>query len=79
MMTIKNMKKKIMNLYYNHKFVALYKRLARVCEFLNESYPAKICKLAASDIEEATTRGIEIIKRRKDNNAYIGDLYSEVK
>lgn len=65
--------------YYNYKFMTLFNRLSRVCKFLNELYPAKICSLAAKDIEEATSRGVEIIKRRKEGNIYIGDLYSEAK
>jgi beta-galactosidase/beta-glucuronidase len=47
------------------------------CYKKGEEYPAKICKLAADDIKNATQRGEQILQLRSNNVQYIGELYDE--
>ena len=42
---------------------------------MGEEFPSQICKKAAYDLSQASTRGDEIIKRRQNGIVYIGDLY----
>lgn len=57
----------------------MYDKLAYICEEKNEQYPAKVCRAAAWDIQNRTSRGLEVIKRRVEKTQYIGDLYNEIK
>lgn len=61
--------------YYNQQFVSFFERLSNICQKMGQEYPATICKKAAKDIENCTSRGTEILRRREDGIYYIGDLY----
>lgn len=56
-----------------------YAKIGQYCEKLGESYPAIVCKWASLEIRKNSTAGQEILKRRAEGNAYIGDLYDKYK
>jgi hypothetical protein len=67
--------------YYNERFYNYFSKMSEYCTKLGEDYAAGICKKAANDIRmasessECNSRAMEILKRRKDNIIFIGDLY----
>ena len=67
--------------YYNERFYNYFSKMSEYCTKLGEDYAAVICKKAANDIRmasensECNSRAMEILKRRKDNIIFIGDLY----
>lgn len=64
---------------YVLKMSLIYKRIAELCRYKGESYPAAVCEAASKDIICCSLRGDAIIRRRADGIQYIGDLYDEIK
>lgn len=54
-----------------------YKDLAIYCEKESEYYPARVCRWAAEELKKTSSYGDKIVKRRAEQNQYIGDLYNE--
>lgn len=60
-----------------HNIGNYYKDLADFCEKEGEYYPARVCRWAAEELKKSSSYGDKIIKRRAEQNQYIGDLYDE--
>lgn len=52
----------------------LFSKLTENCEIRNEDYPAFACNWAAERMKSPDRVAQEIIKRRADNNTYLGDF-----
>ena len=59
------------------KIGKLYSDMAKYCEIEGESYPARVCRWAASELQKNSRNGDKIVQRRATQNPYIGDLYDE--
>lgn len=56
----------------------LFDRMAVICSKKGESYPARVCRVAAKEIKECSNRGTKVVLARANGIQYIGDIFDEI-